>query len=148
MKIVIQRVRYAAVKIDDKVYGTIDKGFVLLIGFTHSDNKETCEKLANKVSGLRIFEDEAGKLNKCLADIDGSILSISQFTLYADCKKGRRPGFELAMKPDQATILYDHFNDCLRNLDQKVVTGVFQADMKIELVNDGPVTIILDSAEL
>ena len=121
---------------------------MVLVGFGEDDTKEIALKMANKLSKLRVFEDENGKMNLGLRDIDGSILSISQFTLYADCSKGNRPSFNLAMKGEEASDLYDYFNAVLRDLDFDVQTGIFGADMKIDLLNDGPVTIIMDSKEL
>ncbi len=148
MRVVIQRVDHALVMIENKVHEQIKKGFVLFVGFTHNDDKAVCDKLATKIAGLRIFSDEAGKMNKSLDDVGGEILSISQFTLYANCKKGKRPGFDQAQDPLLANELYLYFNKCLQNLGQIVKSGVFQADMMIELGNDGPVTIILDSDQL
>lgn len=148
MKIVLQRVTHASVTIEGKLHGEIQHGLLLLVGITHEDTEEIADKLAKKCVELRIFEDENGKLNKSLLDMEGSILSISQFTLYADCKKGRRPGFEKAGKPDMAKPLYEYFNEALRKQGCVVETGVFGADMKVELLNDGPVTIILDSTKL
>ena len=148
MRVVIQRVDHASVMIENKIHTQIEKGFVLFVGFTHNDNVAVCEKMAKKIVGLRIFSDEVGKMNESLEDVGGEILSISQFTLYANCKKGKRPSFDQAQDPFLANELYEYFNDCLRNLHQIVKTGVFQADMMIELGNDGPVTIILDSDSL
>jgi len=148
MRIIVQRVNYASVSIDGKIYSKIGNGILLLVGFTQNDTIVTCEKLAKKVASLRIFEDGQKKMNLGLDDIDGEVLSVSQFTLYANCKKGRRPDFEQALIPDKALLLYEYFNTCLKDLCVKVKTGLFQADMKIELENDGPVTIILDSESL
>lgn len=148
MRVVIQRVKHASVTVEGKTTGQIQDGFMLLVGIKKDDTKEIIEKLAKKVSELRIFSDEAGKMNLSIQDIKGSILSISQFTLYADCKRGRRPGFELAEKPQKANEMYEYFNSILRNYGIIVETGVFGADMQVELCNDGPVTIILDSDEL
>lgn len=148
MRVVLQRVKHASVTIDGSVHGEIKQGFLALVGITNDDTKEIVEKLAKKCAQLRVFEDEAGKLNLGLSDIQGEVLSISQFTLYADCKKGRRPGFEKAAKPDLAKPLYEYFNEQLESYDIHVETGVFGADMKVDLLNDGPVTILLDSAEL
>ncbi len=148
MRVVLQRVKYASCTIDGVVTGKIDQGLMLLVGICNSDTKEILEKVAKKCVELRIFEDENGKMNLGLKDIQGKILSISQFTLYADCKKGRRPGFTNAARPEMASPMYDQFNEILRSYDVQVETGVFGADMKIELLNDGPVTIILDSEEL
>lgn len=121
---------------------------MLLVGFGLNDNSTVVEKMAEKVSKLRVFEDENGKMNKSIYDVSGRILSISQFTLYADCKKGNRPSFTNALGGDKAIELYKYFNLCLKNLNLEVQEGIFGADMKIELLNDGPVTIILDSEEL
>lgn len=148
MKLVIQKVAHASCKVDEKITGKCDKGYMILVGLTHSDTKEIVEKLALKVSKLRIFEDENGKMNLSIFDVGGSILSISQFTLYADCAKGNRPSFIDAMKPEAAKELYLYFNECLRNLNLHVEEGIFGADMKIDLLNDGPVTIIMDSKEM
>lgn len=148
MRVVLQRVRYASCAIDGVVHGKIDDGFLALVGITQSDNEEIVKKVAKKCAEMRVFEDENGKMNKCLADVNGDILSVSQFTLYANCKRGRRPGFEKAAKPEQANQLYELFNEELRTYGLTVPTGVFGADMKIELLNDGPITIILDSDEL
>ena len=130
------------------VVGWIQNGFVVLIGVGQGDDEATADKYMKKLLGLRIFEDENGKMNKSIQDVEGSILSISQFTLYADCKKGNRPSFTNAGKPDLATTLYDQFNQKLQEQGMHVETGIFGADMKIELLNDGPVTIVLDSKEL
>lgn len=147
MKVVMQRSKNSKVTIDGKVNGSIEKGLVLLSSFTDGDNKETVDKMIDKIINLRIFEDEEEKMNLSLLDINGSILNISQFTLYADCKKGRRPSFTNAMKPLEASELYDYMNEKLSSLVH-TETGVFGADMKVEIYNDGPVTIILDSNEL
>lgn len=147
MRVVLQRVQHASVTIDGEVHGKIEQGFLALVGIHVNDSKEIVEKLAKKCAELRVFEDDQGKMNLGLMDIQGAILSISQFTLYADCKKGRRPGFENAARPELAQPLYEYFNEQLRARNIPVETGVFGADMKVELLNDGPVTIILDSAE-
>jgi len=147
MKVIIQRVQFASVSVEE-VKTTIDKGFLLFVGITHKDTKEIVEKVANKVIQMRIFEDENQKMNRSLKDVNGEILSISQFTLYADCKKGNRPSFTNAAKPVYANELYEYFNALLKEQIPKVETGVFGADMKVELLNDGPVTIVLDSEEL
>lgn len=148
MRVVLQRVAHASVKVDGEYTGKIDRGFMLLVGITQTDTLEIVKKLAKKCAELRIFEDENGKMNRGLADVNGKILSISQFTLYADCKKGRRPGFEKAAKGDVANPLWEAFNEEIRSYGIEVETGIFGADMKVELLNDGPVTIILDSAEM
>lgn len=148
MKVVVQRVTDANCKVDGKITGQINIGYMLLVGFGLSDDKQVAEKMAEKISKLRIFEDEDGKINKSIFDVNGKILSISQFTLYADCKKGNRPSFTNALGGDKAVELYKYFNECLRKLNLEVQEGIFGADMKISLLNDGPVTIILDSEEL
>ena len=148
MRLVVQRVSEASVEIEGKINGQIKQGFMVLVGITNDDNEEIVDKMVNKLINLRIFEDENGKMNKSIQDVEGSILSISQFTLYADCKKGNRPSFTNAGKPDLATTLYDQFNQKLQEQGMHVETGIFGADMKIELLNDGPVTIVLDSKEL
>ena len=147
MKAVVQRSKKSKVTINNKVNGSINKGYVLLVGFTHGDTTDIVDKMINKILNLRIFEDENDKMNLSIKDINGSILSISQFTLYADSKKGNRPSFINAMKPDEASKLYDYFNQELSKYIE-VNTGIFGADMKVEIYNDGPVTIILDSDEL
>lgn len=147
MKVVVQRSKKSKVTINNKVNGSINKGFVLLVGFTHGDTTDIVDKMINKILNLRIFEDENDKMNLSIKDINGSILSISQFTLYADSKKGNRPSFINAMKPDEASKLYDYFNQELSKYIE-VNTGIFGTDMKVEIYNDGPVTIILDSDEL
>ena len=144
MKLVIQRVIEASCIINNEIYSSIGKGFMVLVGLGINDNKEIVYKMANKLSKLRIFEDENDKINKSLDDVNGSILSISQFTLYADTKKGNRPSFINALAGDKAKELYDYFNECLRELNIDVKTGVFGGDMKINLINDGPVTIIME----
>ncbi|MDR1794889.1 MAG: D-tyrosyl-tRNA(Tyr) deacylase [Erysipelotrichaceae bacterium] len=147
MRVLLQRVSEASVTIDHQKTAEIGKGLLLLVGITHTDTKAIVEAVAQKVAGLRIFEDAQGKMNLDLKDVQGSILSVSQFTLYADYRKGRRPGFEPAAKPPLASDLYDYFNQILKN-EYEVQTGVFGADMKVQLINDGPVTILIDSEEL
>jgi len=147
MKVVVQRSKEAKVTINGKITGQINKGYVLLVGLTHTDNEEIVSKVAEKIVNLRIFEDENEKMNYDLKQINGSILSISQFTLYAKLD-GRRPSFSEAMKYNEAKKLYEIFNEKLRSYDIKVETGLFGEDMKVELLNDGPVTIIVDSNEL
>lgn len=147
MKVVVQRALDASVEVDKKVIGEIKKGLMLLVGFTEGDNKETIIKMINKIINLRIFDDENGVMNKSLLDTKGSILSISQFTLYADTRKGRRPSYLNALRGEEATKLYDEFNKLLRDNNIKVETGQFGADMKVRFTNDGPVTIILDSED-
>ena len=145
MRIVVQRVSHAAVRIDGAVVGKIYKGFLLLVGITHNDTEADADYLAKKVAQLRVFEDEAGKLNRALQDVGGAVLSVSQFTLYGDCAHGNRPSFVDAARPEQAKPLYDYFNRQLRDAyGLRVETGHFGADMKVELINDGPVTILLE----
>lgn len=144
MRVVVQRSKESSVIIDGKVNGKINKGFVLLVGFTFGDTKEIVDKMINKIINLRIFSDSDDKLNLSLKDINGEILSISQFTLYAKLN-GRRPSFTKALNYDEAKDLYDYFNEELRNLDINVETGVFGSDMTVNITNDGPVTIIIDS---
>ncbi|MBP3201050.1 MAG: D-tyrosyl-tRNA(Tyr) deacylase [Lachnospiraceae bacterium] len=149
MKFVIQRVTNADVKVDGKVLGAIDKGFMVLIGISNEDTKEIADKMIEKMIKLRIFEDAEGKTNLSLADVGGELLLISQFTLYADCKKGNRPSFIYAGKPDMANELYEYIISKCKTYDGlKVERGQFGADMKVSLVNDGPFTIILDSKEM
>ena len=148
MRIIVQRTKNASCSVDNKITGKIDKGFLLFIGFKNDDTLDDLNKLLKKVIGLRIFEDEAGKMNKSLNDINGKILAISQFTLYADMKHGNRPSFTEAMKYDLANEYFNKFVSMLKENNMEVETGIFGADMKIELLNDGPVTIILDSEKL
>ena len=144
MKLVVQRVKEAKVEVDEKVVGKINKGFLVLIGVTHEDEKEQADYLVKKLCNLRVFEDENGKMNLGLKDIEGELLIISQFTLYADCSNGNRPSFISAAKPDKANELYEYFcKECEKN-NIKVEKGIFGADMKVSLINDGPVTIIIE----
>ena len=146
MRIVVQRCSRAEVRIDGIITGQIQQGFLLLVGITETDTKAEAELLAKKIAQLRVFEDPQGKMNLSLNDINGAILSISQLTLYADCRKGNRPSFIRAAKPDLAKPLYDYFNDTLRSTHHlHVETGRFGADMKVDFINDGPVTILFDS---
>lgn len=147
MKFVIQKVSRASVTVEEKVIGKIGKGFLVLIGVSEDDTREIADKLVKKLLGLRIFEDAQGKTNLSLRDVDGSLLLVSQFTLYAECKKGNRPSFTKAGNPTLANELYEYIIEKCR-LEFPVETGAFGADMKVELLNDGPFTIILDSAEL
>lgn len=148
MKFVIQRVTHASVTVEDKVIGKIDKGFLILIGVCNEDTEETADKMIKKTAGLRIFEDENGKTNLALNDVGGELLLVSQFTLYADCKKGYRPSFINAGSPEHANEIYEYIINEFKKLGFKVETGEFGADMKVELLNDGPFTILLDSKEL
>ena len=147
MRVLVQRSKNSKVTIDGKVNGSIEHGYVLLVGFTEGDNETIIDKMINKILNLRIFEDENGKMNSSILDTGGSILSISQFTLYANAKEGRRPSFVEALNPTDASNLYDIFNNKLKNMIH-TETGIFGADMKVEIYNDGPVTIMLDSKEL
>ena len=144
MKIVIQRVTNAQVEVDKKVVGKIGKGFLVLVGVTHEDTKENADYLVKKLCKLRVFTDENDKMNLSLKDVNGELLIVSQFTLYANCKDGNRPSFVEAAKPEQANELYEYFcSECEKN-DIKVEKGIFGADMKVSLLNDGPVTIIIE----
>ncbi|WP_124727962.1 D-aminoacyl-tRNA deacylase [Staphylospora marina] len=145
MRIVLQRVKEAKVTVDGQVTGAIGKGHLLLVGFTHGDTEEDLRYLAEKTVHLRVFEDDHGKMNRSLLDVGGAILSVSQFTLYGDCRKGRRPNFMEAARPEEALRLYDRFNDMLREYGVRVETGRFGAMMEVSLINDGPVTLILES---
>ena len=144
MKIVLQRSKEAKVEVNNEIVGSIDYGLVLLVGFTHNDTIKEIDYMVDKVINLRIFDDENGIMIKSLLDIKGSILSISQFTLYADSRKGRRPSYVNALSSDKAKELYEIFNNKLKEQIINVETGIFQADMKVSLTNDGPVTIILE----
>jgi len=144
MKIVLQRVSSASVKVDSKNVGSIDHGMLLLIGFSSNDTQESILPTLEKIVKLRIFSDEEGKMNKSVLDVKGSMLLISQFTLYADTKKGNRPSFVEAARPEHAIPLYEFFIAEMKKRISKVETGIFGADMKVELVNDGPVTIVFD----
>ncbi|MCQ2265302.1 MAG: D-aminoacyl-tRNA deacylase [Bacteroidales bacterium] len=145
MKIVVQRCSKAEVRIDGTTIGKIGRGIMLLVGITHTDTKETADHIAKKIAGMRIFEDKDGKMNLSLSEIGGSILSISQFTLYGDARKGNRPSFVEAARPEIAEPLYDYLNQVLREQYQLTVeTGRFGADMQVDFINDGPVTIILE----
>ncbi|GGG83634.1 D-aminoacyl-tRNA deacylase [Paenibacillus radicis (ex Gao et al. 2016)] len=145
MKVVIQRSKRAEVTVDGSVTGAIEFGLVLLVGITHEDTEADVRWMAEKVAGLRIFEDDNGKMNHSVVDIGGQILSVSQFTLYGDSRKGRRPNFMAAARPEQAQPLYERFNEALRASGLTVETGVFGAMMDVSLVNWGPVTLIVDS---
>jgi D-tyrosyl-tRNA(Tyr) deacylase len=145
MRIVVQRSKEASVTVEEKIIGKIDHGFVLLVGITHEDREEDAAYLADKIVHLRVFEDENGKMNRSLLDVGGSILSVSQFTLYGDCRKGRRPNFMAAAKPEYALSIYQHFNEQLKQKGVHVETGEFGAMMNVSLNNDGPVTLILES---
>lgn len=148
MRLVVQNSINASCEVNNNIVGKISHGFVVLVGFTHDDNKEIVEKMAAKFLSMRVFEDENGKTNLSLKDVNGEILSISQFTLYASLKDGRRPSFVNAMEPSKANELYEYFNSLLIKEGYHVEKGVFGADMKIKLTNNGPFTTILDSKEL
>jgi D-tyrosyl-tRNA(Tyr) deacylase len=148
MKFVIQRVTHASVTVDNEVIGKINKGFMVLIGVEDADTIAIADKMVSKLVNMRVFEDENGKMNLALKDVGGELLLISQFTLYADCKKGNRPSFTGAGKPDYANEMYEYIIEKCKNDIEVVEKGEFGADMKVELLNDGPVTIILDSREI
>lgn len=148
MRFVIQRVSHSSVTVDGKVLGKIGKGFMVLVGVSDEDTKETADRMVKKMLGLRIFEDENGKTNLDLHTVGGELLLISQFTLYADCRKGNRPSFIRAGKPDMASEMYEYIIEKCKEQVPVVERGQFGADMKVELLNDGPFTIVLDSAEL
>ncbi|TFB24903.1 D-tyrosyl-tRNA(Tyr) deacylase [Filobacillus milosensis] len=145
MRAVVQRVTEGSVEVNGDTTGAIDQGLVVLLGVTHDDTDKDIQFLADKISNLRIFEDDQGKMNLSVKDVGGKVLSISQFTLYGDCKKGRRPNFMKAAKPDFANDMYEKFNQSVIDQGVPVETGVFQEYMKVSLLNDGPVTLILDT---
>lgn len=145
MKCLIQRVLSASVSVDGKCTGSIERGFLVFLGITHTDTEQTVEKAAEKIRKLRIFEDENGKTNLSIENIGGELLVVSQFTLYADCRRGNRPGFEQAAAPDHANRLYEHFLSVCKGKFAKVEHGIFGADMKVSLTNDGPFMIILET---
>lgn len=144
MKVLVQRVDEATVKVDGKIVGQIGKGMLLLVGVMQGDSQANADWLANKIANLRIFEDENGKMNLALADVGGGVLAISQFTLAGDCARGNRPGFDKAARPEVAKPLYEYFVEKLRSLGVQVETGIFQAEMKVSLINDGPVTLMIE----
>ena len=149
MKAVLQRVQNASVTVDGELVSSINQGFLILLGVEATDNEKEADALAKKISGLRIFTDENDKMNLSLSDVEGEVLVVSNFTLCADCKKGRRPNFERAARGETANSLYEYFCKLMEDVGvKKVVKGIFGADMKVELLNDGPVTIIIDSQEL
>ena len=145
MRVVLQRVKSASVTVDDQVIGKVGKGYMLLVGFTHDDSIEDIDYIARKVANARLFADENGKINLSIKQVQGAILSVSQFTLYASTKNGNRPGFGAAQKPELAKENYHYFNEKLRSYGIEVQTGQFGADMDVALVNDRPITIIYDS---
>ncbi|MBN2641882.1 MAG: D-tyrosyl-tRNA(Tyr) deacylase [Victivallales bacterium] len=148
MRALLQRVSSAIVKIDGQVSGQISHGLLIFLGVTHSDTEQNCEFLADKCAGLRIFKDEQDKMNLSLLDVGGAALIVSQFTLYADSRKGRRPGYTDAALPEQAEALYEKFIEAVRNKGVKVETGRFGADMQVEIHNDGPVTLMVESKKI
>ncbi|MBN2305896.1 MAG: D-tyrosyl-tRNA(Tyr) deacylase [Anaerolineae bacterium] len=149
MRVLLQRVTKGSVRVDGNVVGSIDQGFVILVGVGHDDGEAQAQWLARKIAGLRVFEDEHGKFNRSLLDVGGGCLVISQFTLFADARKGRRPSFTQAAAPDDAAVLIEHFADMLRQAGvNRVEMGVFGAMMQVAIYNDGPVTIWLDTDEL
>lgn len=148
MRAVVQRVSSASVAIDGETVGSIGRGYLVLLGVGHEDAREQADKLWGKLRGLRINDDAQGKTNLALADVDGSVLVVSQFTLYADCRRGRRPSFTAAGAPDHANELYKYFVSLVRADVERVATGRFGADMKVSLVNDGPFTVVLDTDDL
>ncbi|MCZ8514627.1 D-aminoacyl-tRNA deacylase [Paenibacillus filicis] len=145
MKVVLQRSKSAQVTVDGVTVGRIEHGFVLFVGVTHEDTEQDARYLADKIAGLRVFEDDQGKMNLSILETGGQVLSVSQFTLYGDCRKGKRPNFMAAARPEQAEPLYERFNAMLREQGLRVETGRFGAMMDVSLVNDGPVTLILES---
>ena len=144
MRLVVQRVKKAKVEVEGKTVGSINNGFLVLLGVTHTDTRKEADYLVKKLCNLRVFEDENGKMNLGLKDVGGELLIVSQFTLYADCTQGNRPSFTNAAKPDVANELYEYFCEKCREQNIKVEKGIFGADMKVSLLNDGPVTIILE----
>jgi D-aminoacyl-tRNA deacylase len=145
MRALVQRVTEASVMVDRQVVGEVGVGLVVLLGVTHADTPDQAKWLAGKVAGLRVFEDADGKMNRSVVDVGGGVLAVSQFTLYGDCRKGRRPSFDAAARPEQAKTLYEAFIAELRALGLSVAAGVFQAHMQVSLVNDGPVTLMVDT---
>jgi len=144
VRALLQRVSQASVTVDGRVVGQIGRGFCILLGVTHSDTNKEADWLANKIAGIRLFEDEAGKLNLGLSDIGGELLIVSQFTLYGDARKGRRPSFIAAARPEQSEPLYDYFVNQMRDAGFRVQTGIFGANMQVEIQNDGPITLMLE----
>ncbi len=147
MRAVVQRVSRAQVLVDGEIVGKIDRGLLVLLGVGIDDKESDADYLADKITGLRIFEDDDGKMNLSVADVHGAVLAVSQFTLYGDARKGKRPSFDAAARPERARELYEHFVNAIRKAGLPCETGRFQEDMKVELVNDGPVTILLDSGK-
>jgi D-tyrosyl-tRNA(Tyr) deacylase len=145
MRAVVQRVSRARVTVEARSTGQIERGLLVLLGVSTNDEEKDAEYLADKIAGLRVFEDPTGKMNRSVSDAGGAVLAVSQFTLYGDVRRGKRPSFDAAARPERARALYEHFVECVRSLGLRCETGQFQADMQVELVNDGPVTILLDS---
>lgn len=145
MRVLLQRAKDASVTVDGEIIGSIAKGYVLLVGITHEDSEKDAAYLAKKIAGLRIYEDEEGKMNRSIEEVEGAILSVSQFTLYGNVQKGRRPSFIDAARPEQAEPLWEYFNEQLRNEGLHVETGQFGAMMDVQLTNDGPVTLLVES---
>ena len=145
MRCVVQRVSHASVTVEGKITGQVEKGYMVLVGVEQGDAEQDVRYCADKVAGLRVFEDENGKMNRSVKDVGGAVLAVSQFTLLGDARHGRRPSFSNAARPEEANALYEAFCQALRAENIRVETGVFQTDMQVELVNDGPVTILLDS---
>ncbi|MFP4697971.1 MAG: D-aminoacyl-tRNA deacylase [Eubacteriales bacterium] len=145
MRAVIQRVNWASVKVDNKIIGSINEGLLVFVGISDNDKLQVIDYIVDKITNLRIFEDKEGKMNLSLKDIDGGLLIIPNFTLYGDCRKGRRPSFSNSAKVKDAKIIYDNFMEKVKGIYPKVEQGEFQADMKVDLLNDGPVTFLLDS---
>jgi D-aminoacyl-tRNA deacylase len=148
MRAVVQRVSRASVRVNGEIVGEIPQGLLVLLGVAPDDTESDANYLADKVAGLRIFEDDAGKMNRSVADVDGAVLAVSQFTLFGDARKGKRPSFDAAARPERADVLYRHFVERIRALGLRCETGRFQETMEVELVNEGPVTILLDSKKL
>lgn len=148
MRAVVQRVSHASVKVDREIVGQIDSGLLVLLGVSHDDTESDADYLTEKITGLRIFEDAEGKMNLSVADTKGAVLAVSQFTLFGDVRRGKRPSFDAAARPDQAKRLYEYFVERIRAAGLRCETGTFQAMMKVELANEGPVTILLDSKKL
>ncbi len=145
MRVILQKVKKAKVTVDQQTVGEIGRGFLLLVGITHTDTEKEVDEVAKKIAGLRLFEDEQDKMNWSIDQVEGAILSVSQFTLYGDTSRGRRPSFIDAARPEQAKPLWDRFNEQLRTYDLQVETGVFGAMMDVELINEGPVTLVVES---
>jgi D-tyrosyl-tRNA(Tyr) deacylase len=148
MRAVVQRVKRAEVRVEGKVVGQVGAGLLVLVGIGKGDSEESADSLAEKIANLRLFDDEQGRMNRCLLETRGSVLCVSQFTLYGDCRKGRRPSYDLAAPPQLARPLYENFLAALRALGLEVEAGQFQARMEVELVNDGPVTLLVDTEKI